>query len=94
MEKQGTEQRCGTAPAPFREVVGGLYEEELSVGVPHARGDGEPPRQLQEEEDDEPLVLDAVAVGGAAAQVRRLCSVCGFACGRRFFDARAEGKNK
>lgn len=48
---------------PPREVEGRLDEEELAICVPDACGEiGELSRDVEEEEDNEPLVLQVVPV--------------------------------
>lgn len=58
---------------PAREVEGGLNEQELAVGVPDSDGEvGERSRNFEEEEDDEPLIVEIVAVAELAAEVREV----------------------
>lgn len=61
---------AGLRVEPAGEVEGGLDEEELAVGVPDADGEvGELAGDVEEEEDDEPLVLEVVAVAEPAVEV-------------------------
>lgn len=61
---------AGVGIEPAGEREGGFDEEELAVGIPRADGEGgEFAGDSEEEEDDEPLVVEVVAEAGFAVEV-------------------------
>lgn len=63
--------KTGVRVEPPREVEGGLNEQKLAVGVQNADGQvGESSGELEEEEDDEPFVVEVVAVAELAVEMR------------------------
>lgn len=58
---------------PAREVKSGFDEQELAVSVPCSNGEvWEPPGDFEEEEDDEPLVVEVVAEPELAMEVGKM----------------------
>lgn len=63
--------KTGVRVEPSREVEGSLNEQKLTVGVENADGQvGECSGELEEEEDDEPFVVEVVAVAELAVEMR------------------------
>lgn len=63
--------KTGVRVEPSREVESGLNEQKLAVSVKNADGQvGESSGEVEEEEDDEPFVVEVVAVAELAVEMR------------------------